>query len=165
MNAVRFPIEGYALRDPTDEDTSFINECIKESILMSVPEYERKVSDVWMDDILSVTSMAMEGGMMRSDMMILVNDKGDKAGILWMGISKDQFTCEDTGYILGLYVIEGLRGKGLGRSLIDCAEDWCISNDLPTMTLNAGSPNKKAMELYSRLGFDERSTVMRKRLR
>ena len=118
-----------------------------------------------MDDILSVTSIAMEGGMMRSDMMILIDDDKKRAGILWMGVSKDQFTCEDTGYILGLFVIEELRSKGFGKALIECAEDWCLSNDLPTMTLNAGSPNKKAMELYSRLGFEERSTVMRKRLR
>ena len=165
MNAPRFPIEGYSLRDPADDDAAFINDCMKESILMSVPEYERKISDVWMDDILSVTSIAMEGGMMRSDMMILIDDNEKRAGILWMGVSKDQFTCEDTGYILGLFVIEELRSKGFGKALIECAEDWCLSNDLPTMTLNAGSPNKKAMELYSRLGFEERSTVMRKRLR
>jgi GNAT superfamily N-acetyltransferase len=158
-------MEGYALRAYANDDTAFISECMKASILMSVPEYERRISDVWMDDILSVTSMAMEGGMMRSDMMVLVNDEGERAGIIWMGVSKDQFTCEDTGYILGLYVIEGSRGKGLGKALINCAEDWCILNDLPTMTLNAGSPNKKAMELYSRLGFEERSTVMRKRIR
>jgi len=131
---------------------------------MSVPEHERKVSDLWMDDILSITSIAMDGGMMPSDMMILVKGEGERAGILWMGISKDQFTCEDTGYILGLFVIEELRGKGLGKALIKCAEDWCILNDLPTITLNTGSPNEKAMELYSRLGFKERSTVMRKRI-
>ena len=164
MNVPRFPINGYALRGPADDDTAFINDCMRSSILMSVPEHERKVSDLWMDDILSITSIAMDGGMMPSDMMILVKGEGERAGILWMGISKDQFTCEDTGYILGLFVIEELRGKGLGKALIKCAEDWCILNDLPTITLNTGSPNEKAMELYSRLGFKERSTVMRKRI-
>jgi len=96
---------------------------------------------------------------------LLVDDHGERTGILWMGVSRDQFTCEETGYLLGLFVIEEKRGKGLGRSLISCAEEWCKKNGLLSMTLNAGSSNKFAKDLYGRLGFEERSTVMRKRIR
>jgi len=165
MDELSFPIDGYRLRAAGDDDAAFVNECMRESILMSVPDNERRLSDIWMDDTLSVVSIAMDGGMMRSETMILDNGNMERIGILWMGISKDQFTCEETGYVLGLFVAEGSRGMGLGRALIGCAEDWCRMKHLLSMTLNVGSPNTLAKDLYNRLGFEERSTVMRKRIR
>jgi len=165
MSGLLFPMEGYMLRDAEDEDMAFVTDCVKKSILLSVSDDERKLSDLWMEDILSMTSIVMDGGMMRSEIMVLTDNGGERTGILWMGVSRDQFTCEETGYLLGLFVIEGSRGKGLGRSMISCAEDWCRKNGLLSMTLNAGSPNGSAKNLYNRLGFEERSTVMRKRIR
>jgi len=165
MNGLLFPMEGYALKNAEDDDTAFVTDCVKKSILLSVDDDERELSDLWMDDILSMTSIAMDGGMMRSEIMVLIDNNKERIGILWMGISRDQFTCEETGYLLGLFVIEERRGKGLGRSLIGCAEDWCRKNGLLSMTLNAGSANRSAKGLYNRLGFAERSTVMRKRIR
>jgi GNAT superfamily N-acetyltransferase len=84
--------------------------------------------------------------------------------MLWMGITADQFTCEETGYLLGIFVIKEERRKGIGKALIGFAENWCRENGLVSMTLNAGSPNRNAIEAYEKLGFSERSRVMRKRL-
>ena len=165
MDGLEFLVDGYRLRSASDDDKIFIIDCMRDSIILSVPDYERALSDLWMEDILSVTSIAMDGGMMRSDVLILEDIDGKRTGLLWMGISRDQFTCEETGYLLGLFVIEGSRGKGLGKALIDFAEDWCRKNGLMSLTLNAGSSNVSAKGLYDSLGFNERSTVMRKRLR
>jgi GNAT superfamily N-acetyltransferase len=164
MDELRFPIDGYSLRAAGDDDMGFVRECMRDSILMSVPDNERELSGLWMEDILSLTSVAMDSGMMHSEIMILDDKGGKRTGMLWMGISRDQFTCEETGYLLGLFVIEGSRGKGLGKALIGCAEDWCRNKRILSMTLNVGSPNRSAKCLYDRLGFDERSTVMRKRI-
>ncbi|MCL2143554.1 MAG: GNAT family N-acetyltransferase [Methanomassiliicoccaceae archaeon] len=163
MTELCFPVNGYILRAAGDDDRAYVMASMKESILLSVPGSEAELSDIWMDDILGVTSIAIDGGMMRSELFILDAD-GESAGLLWMGISRDQFTCEDTGYLLGLYVNGELRGKGLGRALIECAEDWCITNGLMMMTLNVGSANA-ADGFYRHLEFTERSKVMRKRLR
>ena len=164
-DGLRFPIDGYRIRGAEDGDEAFITDCMRESILISVPDDERKFSDLWMEDILSLTSAVMAGGMMHSETMVLEDAYGERAGMLWMGSSRDQFTCEETGYVLGLFVTEGLRGKGLGKALVECAEDWCVKNGLRSITLNVGSPNAGAKDMYERLGFDERSTVMRKRIR
>jgi len=164
MDELRFPIDGYTIRDAVCDDNGFIKDCMRESILMSVPDNERELSGLWIEDILSLTSVAMDGGMMRSEIMILENEDSKRTGMLWMGISRDQFTCEETGYLLGLFVIGESRGKGLGNALIGCAEDWCRKRHLLSMTLNVGSSNVSAKDLYDRLGLRERSTVMRKRI-
>jgi GNAT superfamily N-acetyltransferase len=165
MTDLRFPLSGYTLRHAADDDRAFVMDCMKESILLSVPDNEAELSDMWMDDILNVTAIAVDGDMMRSEMYILEDEKNGSKGILWIGISRDQFTCEETGYMLGLFVVGELRGRGFGKALIGCAEEWCRKNGLMSLTLNAGSSNVAAMNVYSRSGFEERSTVMRKRLR
>ena len=164
MNDLQFPISGYRLRVAKDDDKKFVMNCMKESVLLSVPNDESRLSDFWVDDILDVTSVAMDSGIMRSEMFILDDIDGERIGIMWIGISRDQFTCEETGYLLGLYVTEGSRRKGLGRALVSCAEDWCRMNNIVSLTLNVGSNNGVAKDVYSRLGFKERSTVLRKRL-
>jgi len=165
MTDLLFPVDGFVLRDAKDDDRPFFICCMTESILLSVNGPEREHSELWMDDILNVTAIASDGGMMRSELFILDDADRERAGMLWMGVSRDQFTCEETGYLLGVFVNEGLRGKGIGKALIGCAEDWCRKNGLMSLTLNTGSPNIAAKNIYRRLGFDERSTVMRKRLR
>ncbi|MCL1905137.1 MAG: GNAT family N-acetyltransferase [Methanomassiliicoccaceae archaeon] len=173
MTELRFPGKGFRLRNADGNDGPFIMNCMKENLLLSVPENEAKHSELWMDDILGITAMAANGELIRSEMFILEPcDRSDRdpgamkesAGILWMGMSRDQFTCEDTGYLLGVFLEEELRGRGLGRSLMECAEEWCLKNGLFSMTLNVGSPNTDAEEIYRHLGFSERSTVMKKRL-
>ena len=171
MTELRFPADGFRLRNADENDEPFIMNCMKGNLLLSVPDNEAKHSELWMNDILSITAIAVHGELMRSEMFILEpagRDNGggtkESAGILWMGMSRDQFTCEDTGYLLGVFLNEELRGKGLGRSLMECAEVWCLKNGLFSMTLNVGSPNTDAKDIYRHLGFSERSTVMKKRL-
>jgi len=164
MTDIRFPADGYVLRPSSEDDIPFFNECMKESILLSVNEKEREHSDLWMDDILSVTAIALDGNMMRSELLILEDMNKERKGMLWMGISRDQFTCEETGYMLGVYVKEELRGKGFGKLLIECAEDWCKEHCLLSITLNVGSPNNDAIGIYEHMGFEPRSTVLKKRL-
>ena len=165
MTAFRFPVKGYGLRDAEERDAGFFMGCVEKSILLSVTGAESEHSELWMGDILDVTSIAADGGMMRSERFILENDQKEMIGILWMGISRDQFTCEETGYLLGLFVCEGHRGRGLGKALMACAEEWCLRHGLLSLTLNVGSANTHAKRFYDGLGFGERSTVMRRRLR
>jgi len=165
MAGLRFPIDGYTLRNARDDDMAFVMKCMEESILLSVPDDEVILSDLWMSDILSVTSIAIGGDMMRSETFVLFDDKDERRGLLWVGMSRDQFTCEETGYLLGLFVDEGSRGRGIGKALIGCAEDWCRSKGLTLLTLNVGSSNADVKSIYGHLGFVERSTVMRKRFR
>jgi ribosomal protein S18 acetylase RimI-like enzyme len=165
MTLFRFPMDGYALRTADENDMPYVMGCMKESILLSVPEDEAGLSDLWMDDILSVTSIAIGGNMMRSEMFVLCDEDNNRTGILWMGVSRDQFTCEGTGYLLGLFVNEELRRRGIGRALVGCAEEWCAANDLFSLTLNVGSSNSHAKSFYEHLGFGDRSAVMRRRLR
>ena len=130
----------------------------------SVPKEEKDLRDLWIDDILQIVSDNMSEGKMENEAFVLKHDD-DYAGILWMGISKDQYTCDDIGYLLGLFVEESLRRKGFGRDLVRSAEEWCRSKGLLSMSLNVGSVNSNALALYESMGYKSQSIVMRRFLK
>lgn len=163
MDEIPFGTDGYTLVRACDDDREYILNCLKETILSSVTDEEKNLSGLWIEDIVKIGSFNLDNGVMENEAFKL--KKGDRdAGMLWMGKSKDQFTCDDTGYLLGLFVEKPMRGRGLGRSLLDAAEIWCKSKGLVTMTINAGADNKVALELYDSAGYVPQSIVMRRTL-
>ena len=114
VDSIPFGIEGYSLVRAAAEDRDYILECMMDTILCSVPGDEKDLRDLWIDDILQVVSGNMDKG--DSEVFKLISDDGN-AGMLWVGVSRDQFTCDLTGYILGIQVRKELRRKGLGKEL------------------------------------------------
>ena len=164
MDSIPFGIDGYRLVKACDDDKDYVLACIRETIVSSVPKEEKDLRDLWIDDILQIVADNMTGGKMENEAFVLRNDDG-YAGMLWMGISKDQFTCDDIGYLMGLFVEEDLRRKGLGSELVRSAETWCRSKGLVSMSLNVGSVNSGAVVLYESMGYKSQSIVMRRFLR
>ena len=164
MDNLPFGIDGYDLIRATDEDRDYVLACMADTILRSVPKEEKDLRDLWIDDILQIVADNMDSGVMENEAFVLKDDNG-YAGMLWMGVSKDQFTCEDTGYLLGVFVDERLRGKGLGKELIRSAERWCSLKSLMSMTLNVGSVNSAAVGLYESMGYKSQGIVMRRMLK
>ena len=164
MDGIPFGIDGYYLVRACEDDKDYLLACMRETIVCSVPKEEKDLRDLWIDDILQIVSDNMDSVMMENEAFILKKD-GGYAGMLWMGVSKDQYTCDDTGYLLGLFVEEDLRGKGLGKELVRSAEVWCKKNNLMSMTLNVGSVNSRAVALYESMGYKSQSIVMRRFLK
>ena len=164
VDSIPFGIDGYTLVRASDEDRDYVLSCMGETILCSVPKEEKDLRDLWIDDILQIVSDNMDSGRMENEVFVLKDTDG-YAGMLWMGISKDQYTCDDTGYLLGLCVAERLRRKGLGRELVRSAEEWCRSKGLLSMTLNVGSVKSSAVRLYESMGYKSQSIVMRRFLK
>lgn len=63
-----------------------------------------------------------------------------------------------------LAVLDGSRGTGIGRLLMDAAEAWASSEGYPELWVTAWTFNEPAMGLYRRQGFSPLSTRFRKRL-
>ncbi len=164
MEEIPFGKDGYRLVRARDEDMDYVLACMRETIVCSVPKEEKDLRDLWIDDILQIVSDNMSEGKMENEVFVLRSDD-DHAGMLWMGVSKDQYTCDDTGYLLGLFVEERLRGKGFGKELVRSAESWCKEKHLISMTLNVGSVNSGALALYESMGYKCQSIVMRRFLK
>ena len=155
---------GMVLRPADADDLRYISDCIASTLKASVPDEEASLSDLWTGTTVAAALDSLSTRKMQDEAFILTDGTGNR-GMLWMGISRDQYTAEETGYLLGIYVSEELRGRGIGRELVSAAESWCVDKGLYTMQLDVSPCNEPAYSLYTSSGYTVRSAVMTKTLK
>ncbi len=64
----------------------------------------------------------------------------------------------------GVSVVDGFRGRGIGRALIDHLERWAAGRGVQRMILNVSEANEGAIRLYHELGYRDYDRAMLKRL-
>ena len=69
------------------------------------------------------------------------------------------------GYIAELFVVEAMRGLGVGRALIAACEDWARGRGLKVMMIGVLTRNTSAHAVYRGAGYDDTVTLLRKYLR
>lgn len=68
-------------------------------------------------------------------------------------------------YISELFVVESLRGKGIGRALIASCEDWARAHGIGIIQLGVLAGNVRARTIYSLSGYSDYALQLRKYLR
>ncbi len=87
----------------------------------------------------------------------------DTIGCLWLGKAIDQGSGESYTYIFLIYVKSEHRKKGLGKKLINMAENWAKERGDRQIGLQVFINNKSAINLYEKLGYETESLSMIKR--
>lgn len=101
--------------------------------------------------------------------LIAENARGEAIG--WAAAYEDQneiYVHEDErthGYIAELFVIEEVRGQGIGRELIAACEEWARERGLKAMIIGALAGNARARAVYGGAGFSDYVHLLRKYLR
>ncbi|HEX5014904.1 MAG TPA: GNAT family N-acetyltransferase [Candidatus Limnocylindrales bacterium] len=65
----------------------------------------------------------------------------------------------------GVSVVEGYRGHGIGRALIEHVERWAADHGIERMILTVSEANEGAIRLYHAMGYRDYDRTMLKRLR
>ena len=91
-------------------------------------------------------------------------DKGKPAGFVWMAKTHNDFTGQVEASLLNQYVAEPYRGRGLGRRLIQTAEQWARRQGLPRICLSVGANNALSQGLYKTMGYHVDTLRMSKAL-
>lgn len=87
---------------------------------------------------------------------------GEHTGVLWLFERKS--AAGTSVFIYDIEVDQGRRGKGWGRELMQYAERWAARRGAFEIALNVFGGNSVARDLYTSLGYHERSVGMAKSL-
>jgi GNAT superfamily N-acetyltransferase len=63
---------------------------------------------------------------------------------------------------LGVSVVDGFRGRGIGRALIGALEEWAADHGVERIILDVSEANVGAIRLYHALGYVDFDRAMRK---
>ena len=91
-------------------------------------------------------------------------DDGVLAGYTWVAKTHNDSTGQLEASLLSQYVAEAYRGQGLGRRLMEAAENWARRQGLPHISLSVGVRNTLGQRLYKSLGYQVETVRMCKRL-
>jgi ribosomal protein S18 acetylase RimI-like enzyme len=88
-----------------------------------------------------------------SVIFIAEDEDGRRAGFIHLQTQIDYFNGEDHGYISDLAVDRSFEGQGVGRALMNKAEEWARQQGYSLLTLYVFAGNTRAQELYEKNGF------------
>jgi ribosomal protein S18 acetylase RimI-like enzyme len=129
------------------------------------PDRQREVSRQIIEERISqqVAELRQEEGFPNEAFMAKTDD-GTPAGFVWVAKTHNDFTGQLEASLLNQYVAEPYRGQGLGRRLMETAEEWARQQGLPRISLSVGAHNKLARRLYETLGYQVDVLRMTKKL-
>jgi ribosomal protein S18 acetylase RimI-like enzyme len=99
-----------------------------------------------------------------SQAFVAKTDEGTPAGFVWVARTHNDSTGQLEASLLNQYVAESYRGQGLGRRLMDKAEEWARLQGLTRISLSVGVQNAIGQRLYESLGYQAETLRMAKEL-
>ena len=88
---------------------------------------------------------------------VFVRSNGKLGGYLEAGTRQYAEGCKSSpvGYIEGWFVDEALRGQGIGKKLVQAAEEWARSQGLTEMASDTWLDNEDSIQAHLKLGYAE----------
>jgi GNAT superfamily N-acetyltransferase len=141
-----------SIRPATPDDTAFILSLVPRFVEFKLPKGRRKrecAAAIQADIERALRSPEEEAAFFISEA-----EPGERTGFLHLQVMRDFFAGSRNGHISDLAVADGHDGHGIGRALLDHAEQWARGHQCERLTLAVFPGNARARALYERAGFD-----------
>ena len=110
----------------------------------------------------SVLAAALSGG--DSAIFVAIDADGRPLGFIHLTTANDYYDDRTTAHVADIVVAPAAAGRGVGSALLEHAESWAREQGFAMLTLNVFTGNRRARDLYVKLGFAEEWIRCLKRL-
>lgn len=88
---------------------------------------------------------------------IAESEAGDELGFLELALRSFSDGCESmpVPHVEGWYVEANARGKGVGRALMQAAEEWSVARGYSELASDTELGNASSLRAHERCGFEE----------
>jgi len=87
------------------------------------------------------------------EIFIALDEEGNPAGFLHMTLQNDYYTKEQHAHITDIVVVKSAEGKGIGKFLMEKADEWAREKKSRWITLNVFEDNRHARLHYEKAGY------------
>lgn len=141
------------IREHLPSDNKFILSLISRFSEFELPEWRSR------HEIDRTNQASMERALHQhpaeSTIFVAEDENGYLAGFIHLQTETDYFRDEKYGYISDLAVDESFQGQGIGRALLDMAEDWAHKKGYRLLALYVFAGNARARQVYEKYGFKQ----------
>jgi ribosomal protein S18 acetylase RimI-like enzyme len=141
------------LRSFTPSDKNFIESLVPRFSEFDLPEWRQR-DEINNANFISLKK-AMETPEPGSIIFIAEDEMEKRAGFLHLQTQTDYFNGQKIAYISDIAVDSSFEGQGIGRILLNKAEEWANEQSCSLLTLYVFSNNSRARKVYEKLGFNE----------
>ena len=123
------------------------------------PEWLRMRLALWPDHTEEEFLVEMDAMLAnpKTPVFVAVREDGRLCGFLEAGTRIYAEGCKTSpvGYIEGWYVDKDLRGQGIGKALLQVAEEWARSQGLTEMASDTWLDNDGSISAHVKMGYKE----------
>lgn len=152
------------IREAKETDLQVVRKYTVETAWTSLSESDRKELDKekWTKHLLELFEKLSK----RETEKIFVAEDESHAflGYIWVGEGSNMMTGLKHGYIYDVFVKKEFRGKGIGRTLLEKAQNYCREKGYSRIRLMVYVNNANAIGLYNKMGFKTEQMHMEKTL-
>ncbi len=152
------------IRRARKADIPVIRRISEETLWKSIPENQRKMLDKesWSRQIEDV----YENLLKRENSEIFIAEDRNRSflGYIFIGEGTNMITGHVHGFIYDIFVKEEYRGKGVGKILLEEAQNYCRKKGYSTIGLMVSTKNQEAIKFYIETGFTATQMFMEKEL-
>lgn len=110
------------------------------------------------------TDKALADSNPQSRLIVAVDGDGKILGYMHLQPTHDDVLDVETGYVSIIAVAGNAAGQGIGKQLMEAAEEWAREQTYPSLLLDVFASNETARRFYQRQRFGEDSVRLRKTL-
>lgn len=155
---------GVKVRDARESDYSTIYDCMTETAWNDVPEEEKVITDRKLFESffrgMAKTLIQRPG----RRIFVACDDENDFMGYVVTGGMGEGSSAIPVGMVFDIFVLEPYRRRGIGKMLIEVAEEYCRQQGIWRIKLEVAANNPNAMDLYRKAGFKDERVLMGKNL-
>jgi ribosomal protein S18 acetylase RimI-like enzyme len=147
------PKNNIVVREASAEDTDFVVSLLPSLCEFGVPPWRDAGTMTAID--IAVLSAELKNKNEGTIIFIAEDEEKNRLGFIYLQPGTDYYQKNPHGHISDIVVAPNARGKGIGKILLQKAEEWARSNGYKQLTLNVFYGNHQARKLYSESGFGE----------
>jgi ribosomal protein S18 acetylase RimI-like enzyme len=150
-----------AVRRGQRGDRDFVRDLGRRSALASVSA----VREARVDDVVTAFERLLDFVEGRRHELLIAEESGARVGFLLLLYDiPDEVTLTEQAFVAYTAVEPAARGRGIGRALLDLAEEHARAHGLAYVSLMVTEDNASARRLYDGAGYGTERRMMTKRL-
>jgi GNAT superfamily N-acetyltransferase len=142
-----------SVRKSTPGDAEFIAKHAYRLLEFDLPSWrEGEKEEMTKADIGHLTK-ALHSADPDISVFIAVDSSGDSCGYIHLVMYTDYYTGESHAHVTDIVVTKEAEGTGVGKLLLQKADEWAREKNARWITLNVFGENNRARQVYEKAGY------------